>query len=258
MFFPRLRRQAKWMFVFLALVFGLGFVIFGVGSNAPSGLGDVLNFGGAAAAGPSVSDAREKIERNPRNAAAHRELADALIADGRSDEAIVALERYLRLRPRDADALRQLGGLHIQKATTLGEQAQLAQLEAQTAQGGAFFGQPLPTQRPAERRFAESLQRNPITETMTARATERAGTAYTRTQTAYSEAKEVFVRLAALAGDDPQVQLQLAEAAQLSGDTETAITAYRRFVRLAPDDPLARDVRAQIKRLQAPTPTASG
>ena len=29
MFFPRLRRHAKWMFVLLALVFGLGFVIFG-------------------------------------------------------------------------------------------------------------------------------------------------------------------------------------------------------------------------------------
>ena len=31
MFFPRLRRQAKWVFLFLALVFALGFVGFGVG-----------------------------------------------------------------------------------------------------------------------------------------------------------------------------------------------------------------------------------
>ena len=30
MFFPRLRRHAKWMFLFLALAFGLGFVGFGV------------------------------------------------------------------------------------------------------------------------------------------------------------------------------------------------------------------------------------
>ena len=37
MFFPRLRRHAKWMFVFLALVFGLGFVVFGVGAG---GTGD--------------------------------------------------------------------------------------------------------------------------------------------------------------------------------------------------------------------------
>src|SRR5215208_8243830 len=41
MFFPKLRRQAKWMFVFLALVFGLGFVLFGVGSGS-GGLSDLL------------------------------------------------------------------------------------------------------------------------------------------------------------------------------------------------------------------------
>src|SRR5205823_10734598 len=40
MFFPRLRRQAKWMFVFLAFVFAAGFVFFGVGSG--SGIGDLL------------------------------------------------------------------------------------------------------------------------------------------------------------------------------------------------------------------------
>ena len=33
MFFPRLRRHAKWMFLFLALVFALGFVGFGVGAG---------------------------------------------------------------------------------------------------------------------------------------------------------------------------------------------------------------------------------
>ena len=45
MFFPRLRRHAKWMFVFLALVFGLGFVGFGVGAGGV-GFGDVFRGGG--------------------------------------------------------------------------------------------------------------------------------------------------------------------------------------------------------------------
>ena len=48
MFFPRLRRQAKWVFVFLALVFAVGFVAFGVGSGS-SGISDLLRgnfFGG--------------------------------------------------------------------------------------------------------------------------------------------------------------------------------------------------------------------
>ena len=48
MFFPRLRRQAKWVFVFLALVFAIGFVAFGVGSGS-TGISDILRgnfFGG--------------------------------------------------------------------------------------------------------------------------------------------------------------------------------------------------------------------
>ena len=41
LFFTRLRRHAKWMFVFLALIFGLGFVVFGVGSDQGTGIGDL-------------------------------------------------------------------------------------------------------------------------------------------------------------------------------------------------------------------------
>src|ERR671937_244043 len=60
MFFPKLRRQAKWMFVFLALVFGIGFVGFGVGSGGV-GFGDILRGSGGASGVPSVSDAQKRI-----------------------------------------------------------------------------------------------------------------------------------------------------------------------------------------------------
>ena len=64
MFFPRLRRQAKWMFVFLAIVFGLGYVIFNVGGSIPgTGLGDVLQgLGQSSSAGPSVGESNDKIK----------------------------------------------------------------------------------------------------------------------------------------------------------------------------------------------------
>ena len=42
MFFPRLRRHAKWMFVLLAVFFAGGFVIFGVGAGG-TGIGDILS-----------------------------------------------------------------------------------------------------------------------------------------------------------------------------------------------------------------------
>ena len=70
MFFPRLRRQAKWMFVFLAVIFGLGYVIFNVGGTIPgTGLGDILSGLGQGSSGPSVSDARNKIEDHPNDPA---------------------------------------------------------------------------------------------------------------------------------------------------------------------------------------------
>ena len=39
LFFPRLRRHAKWVFVLLAFAFAFSFVLFGVGSGS-TGIGD--------------------------------------------------------------------------------------------------------------------------------------------------------------------------------------------------------------------------
>src|SRR6266487_6408243 len=63
LFFARLRRHAKWMFVLLALVFAIGFVAFGVGSGSTGvgGIGDIFNsvFGGST----SGTDARIKSDQ---------------------------------------------------------------------------------------------------------------------------------------------------------------------------------------------------
>ena len=43
MFFPKLRRRAKWVFLLLAIAFGVGFVAFGVGTGVGgTSIGDVL------------------------------------------------------------------------------------------------------------------------------------------------------------------------------------------------------------------------
>src|SRR5207302_737467 len=63
MFFPKLRRQAKWMFVFLVLVFGLGFLVFGIGTGGGLSLQDFLK-GQSSSSGPSAGDARDKIAKN--------------------------------------------------------------------------------------------------------------------------------------------------------------------------------------------------
>ena len=45
------------------------------------------------------------------------------------------------------------------------------------------------------------------------------------------------------------MQLELAQAAQQTGDAATAIAAYQQFLKLAPDDPNANIVREQLKQL---------
>jgi regulator of sirC expression with transglutaminase-like and TPR domain len=83
--------------------------------------------------------------------------------------------------------------------------------------------------------------------------------AYTKAQTAYQEAEQAYEQLAAAAPRDPNVQLELAQAAQQSGNTSKAIAAYERFVELAPDDPSAQLVKQQIEQLKATqAPSASG
>ena len=54
--------------------------------------------------------------------------------------------------------------------------------------------------------------------------------------------------------NDPSVQLELAQAAQSANDTATTIAAYEAFLKLAPDDPTAPEVRRILKQLRAVRP----
>ena len=86
MFFPRLRRHAKWMFVFLAITFASSFVLFGVGTGF-GGLQDILLQNNGVAGGPSESSARDRIAENPKDAQAYRDLAKEVLdgAQARDD-----------------------------------------------------------------------------------------------------------------------------------------------------------------------------
>ena len=252
MFFPKLRRHAKWMFVFLALVFGGGFVIFGVGSDQGTGIGDLFRDQGGSGTGlPSVGEARERVEENPRDAQAKLDLANALEAEGQTNEAIFVLRDYTNLRPKDETALRQLASLHLTRAQQAQRRAQIAQAVAQYRSPGAGIVQGL------ELSETERLGEDPVTEAVTAEANQVITKEYGAAQQAYGEAVQVYERLVAVAPRDPNAQLELAQAAQQSGDVTKAIAAYEEFVKLAPDDPSAPLVKDQIKQLkesQAGTP----
>ena len=249
MFFPRLRRHAKWMFVLLALIFGLGFVLFGVGAGGV-GVGDIFRDAGGSTA-QSVSDAREKTEDTPNDPAAWIELSTALQTEGETAEAIAALDQAIALRPKDPDPYRQLAGLHLTQATKRQQDGQLLQLAAAyRAPAQSFLLFTAPT--------GQAVLSDPIGLGINSQVSQRATDAYTDAQTEATLAVDAYEQLAKLEPDDPNVQIELAQAAQQTGDATTAIAAYEQFLKLAPDDPNASIVREQLKQLKGAAGSASG
>jgi tetratricopeptide (TPR) repeat protein len=251
LFFTRLRRSAKWVFAALALVFGLSFVVFGVGSDVPGGVADLFQ-GRVPSTGPSLDDAQEKVEENPRDAEALRELATALQTEGRPDEAVPVLERYARVRPRDDSALHELATLYVSRAGRLRSEAQQAQARAQFANPDADLLPPTSTP------LGQALADRPISNAIAAEAQAELSEKIQAMQEAFRKAQETYQRIVVLRPEDAPTQLELADAALNAGDTQVAIGAYKRFLELAPDDPQAPLVEEQIKRLEGSGNAPSG
>src|SRR3954453_12336308 len=133
MFFPRLRRQAKWVFLLLSFVFAGGFVFFGVGSGS-TGLGDLLRgnfnvFGsnGGSTSSAAVKSALKKTQARPKDPEAWNALATAYSGDGKLAEANKAYERVLKLRPNDITTLQNVAGFYETKAQDKATEAQTLQ-----------------------------------------------------------------------------------------------------------------------------------
>jgi DNA-binding SARP family transcriptional activator len=250
MFFPRLRRHAKWMFVFLAVALGGGFVLFGVGAGG-TGVGDILRGGGGSSGVPSISSAQKQTEKDPKDVQAWRDLSTALQTDGQTSEAIAAQKRVVALAPKDADALRELAGLYLALATAKQQAAQIIQIQAAYNAGA---GQGFPGL--LESAAGQSVVDNKIASVIGAQAAAELQRLAGEAQTASAQAVAAYQKIAALAPNDPNVQLELAQAAQQAGDTATAIAAYTRFLELAPDDPSAAIVKSQLKQLKQSSTTS--
>src|ERR671938_2051331 len=247
MFFMRLRRSTKPVFIFLALVFALSFVFLGVGSGS-SGIGDLLRgnfhiFGGGSSSGTSVSGPHKRIQKNPKDAVAYHDLARAYETKGDTAKAIDALNTYTKLRPKDTSALTELAGQYLSQADAARQQAIAAQSALTTA--------PLFTPYPVSGKLASALGQNPLTEASSSGAQTAFTTAYQKMLTAYSSAVGAYKRVAKKTPNDPTVQLQLASTAESANDAKAAIAAYKRFLKLAPDDPSAPSVKQHIKALQS-------
>lgn len=257
LFFSSLRRHAKWVFVLLALVFAGSFVFLGVGSGS-SGLGDVLggwlNTGGST--GPSISKLEKRTRNEPQNAQAFRELATAYETDQRNKDAIAALERYTTLKPKDTDALQELAGLYQRSLSDLNTQAQAIQAATPVADRSAFDP---PASTPLGKAFADpSALQDPLTQALTTQITARFSELQQQANELQRNLLATDKKVVALDPNDPTAQFQLAQVADGTGDQATAIAAYKRFLKLSPEDPLAAQVKQRLKQLTAPAKSASG
>jgi predicted TPR repeat methyltransferase len=79
---------------------------------------------------------------------------------------------------------------------------------------------------------------------------------YTQVNTAYASQVAVYKRLVALDPTDASLLVQLGQAQQQTGDSAGAIASYKKFLKLAPDDPSAGAVATQLKSLE-PAPAAT-
>jgi Flp pilus assembly protein TadD len=244
LFFSRIRRQAKWAYIGLAVVFAGGFAFLGVGSGNSdlSGLFDNIFHGGSS--GPSISSALKRIDKNPSDATAYKDLATAYQNKGRTDDAISALETYTGLRPKDKEGLGTLGSLQLAKAQSLQQDAALAQYMQQQAYAPSGFAPPSTTT------LGKALSQDPIQQAVQSEASSRASDVQSRMSAAFSDAVNTYQRLAKLSPNDASAQTALAETAQAAGNTPVAIAAYRRLAKLQPDQ--AAQIRQKIKQLQSP------
>jgi len=246
MFFPRLRRQAKWVFVFLAFVFAAGFVFFGVGSGS-TGLGDILRgnfniFGssGGSTTSTAVKNALKQTQAHPKDPEAWRALSTAYSGDGKLDQANKANEQLLKLTPNDASALQSVAGFYETQAQNKANEASRLQAEMPVSIA-TILGVSSASQ------LGQALTSDPTTQQIQ----QKANAAVTAETTALQKDTAMYKRLAKLQPDDVNTQFHYAQLADLTGDAPAAVKAYQKVVKLAPTDPAAQQARQRIAALGA-------
>ena len=249
MFVPRLRRQAKWVFLLLAVIFAGGFVFFGVGSGS-TGLGDLLRgnfniFGSNSGSTNSsaVKSALKQTQAHPKDPNAWNDLASAYQTDGKLTEANAALEHVLKLKPNDIGALQRVAGFYETKAQNKEAEAQNLQAQAPLSLAGVLgvsSASPL----------GQALSNDPTSQQLT----QKAQAAFTEANTAIQKDTDLYKRIAKLQPNDVNTQFHYAQLADITGDTAAALKAYKQVVKLAPTDPSAQQAKQRIAVLSLAKP----
>jgi cytochrome c-type biogenesis protein CcmH/NrfG len=124
------------------------------------------------------------------------------------------------------------------------QDAALAQAEVQAAAPGTQFA-------PASGLVTQLRAQGEVARALSADANERLSRASSEAGISFQQARDMYKKLGELTPDDSSVQFSLAQASEQAGDYASAIAAYKRFIKLAPDDPNVPAIRRQIQLLEA-------
>lgn len=241
-----MRRQTKWVFAFLAVVFAGSFVFLGVGSGG-SALTDFLSgnvhlFGSGG--GPSEKSLEHKIAKDPTNAKLRLQLAQLYTKNNHLDQSIAEYNAYLKLKPTDTTALNELGDVYASKVQEFQSAVQSPPTPPLTAINGVSpiasnttLGTAIATLTPVE--FGQnSLQQGETVQLLKL------------LDQVIKQHVNVYLRLAKLTPGDSSAFLEAATTAEADKAYPLAIKLDRQFLAKFPGDPLVPDVKRNIRRLQ--------
>jgi Flp pilus assembly protein TadD len=247
LFFMRLRRQAKYIYVLLAVLFAITFAFLGVGSGTNGGLDQLFSginiFGGGG--GKSVSSAQKEVAKHPNDPKGFRDLATAYESKSDTANAISALQQYATLRPKDAKVWAELAGLQTTQAQTYyNDYVNAYQVQQLAAPSRPF----LPTGK-----LATAIGTNPIEAAQSSQAQGSVTDLQSKVQLAYNGAENSWRELSKLRPKDANTWFQLGQSAQTAGDTTTAVKAYKQYLKLDPTSSNAAQIRQILKQLSPST-----
>ena len=246
LFFSRLRRHAKVMYLLLAVVFVFSFVLLGVGSGS-NGISDALQsvFGRntGSSVGSQIDDKQQAVARSPQDVSLYLDLAGLYQSDNQEAKALATLRKARQVAPKDLDVINRIASIYGARAGREGDNYRnvfAVYSQNVTTPPGLDTSSPI----------GQALTSDPYTTALQTQLND----AYTKVTTAYKKVADVYKQAATVAkgtSEEPNALLQWASAAQSANDVGTAITAYNRFLKVAPDNPNAAAVKQTLTQLQA-------
>jgi cytochrome c-type biogenesis protein CcmH/NrfG len=239
-------------------VFAVTFVFAGVGTSGPS-LIDLLGQDSDSSPTETVQKSNTAVQKAEAAAKASPEdpqlwitLAQAEIANDQLDKVPAAAAKAAELAPEDAAVQSAVADIYLAQAAAALQKAQALYASAQGE--GLVDGRTAVPQQviPGQSSGATPFQtaQESISSAKLSDVSAQVSPLQTQANDAYVAAVAAQTTVTELEPQDPAAWFRLGQIATAANDTTEAITAYEKFVKLAPADPLTKKVEEEIKRLK--------